>query len=244
MLVELTERLSKSRRGFTPFRDKSLTGFTLIELLVVVAIIAILAAILLPALSRVRGMAKQAVCKSNLRQVGLAFHMYAISNHGFLPKLDFSKTWFEAINPYLPMSPCPGETYIARTRIKQCPSAPRLGADPATTVFNYSYKLNNRLRRTQSGTAIGAVDWRLIDSIPSPSKTVLVFDGEADGHLAPHTHPTGSWVVTARRHKGGACLLFVDGHVRWHIEEFRTDQPWGWHEGNPGPFYWNPHGGD
>ncbi|MBT9133239.1 MAG: hypothetical protein DDT33_01775 [Firmicutes bacterium] len=182
-------------------------------------------------------MAKQAVCKSNLRQVGLAFHMYAISNHGFLPKLDFSKTWFEAINPYLPMKQCPGETDIARTRIKQCPSYKYTAA----ATFNYSYKLNNRLGRTQHGATTGA-HWRLIDSIPSPSKTVLVFDGVADGSRTPHTTPTGSWVVTARRHKGGACLLFVDGHVRWHIEEFRTGMSYGWN--NPGPFYWNPHGGD
>ncbi len=55
-------------------------GFTLIELLVVIAIIAILMAILMPALNRVREQGKRAVCLSNLKQLALSWIMYADEN--------------------------------------------------------------------------------------------------------------------------------------------------------------------
>ncbi len=80
-------------------------GFTLIELLVVVAIIALLMAILMPTLTRVRRQAKSAADQVSLRQWGLCFSMYADDNDGSFPEgnpsgKDPSKMWIYILHPY------------------------------------------------------------------------------------------------------------------------------------------------
>jgi prepilin-type N-terminal cleavage/methylation domain-containing protein len=102
----------------TKFVTPKRRGFTLIELLVVIAIIAILAAILFPVFAQARAKARQAVCISNVKQLGLGFMMYVqdydedfpywawgnsspIGGCSGAPCGHFESIWFNAIYPYV-----------------------------------------------------------------------------------------------------------------------------------------------
>ena len=84
---------AKSKRCGSAFCGISKEGFTLVELLVVIAIIALLMAILLPALGRARELGKRAVCMHSLKQLGFGWYMYCDDNKEKVPPGDVWYSW-------------------------------------------------------------------------------------------------------------------------------------------------------
>ncbi len=79
-------------------------GFTLVELLVVISIIAMLLAVLMPALGRARASGLKVVCQSNLKQLGMGISLYAAEWRDYAPTgypCEGSKAWFYALEPYV-----------------------------------------------------------------------------------------------------------------------------------------------
>jgi prepilin-type N-terminal cleavage/methylation domain-containing protein/prepilin-type processing-associated H-X9-DG protein len=204
-------------------------AFTLIELLTVIAIIGVLAAILIPTVGRARRAAHQATSSSNLRQLGIAFRLYAEEHRGNFPATSHddvtgANSWVFTLRPYL------GNV----DEVRVCPLDARAEAVRAQRLS--SYALNEWLTPAMGPFGVGNARYSNLARLRDPTRVFVAFcvrDTLPPSISQDHTHstiwtrwtrvtddidpdrfrdPSGSR-ATART-SGAAPYLFADGSVR------------------------------
>ncbi|MBN8246389.1 MAG: prepilin-type N-terminal cleavage/methylation domain-containing protein [Verrucomicrobia bacterium] len=194
-----------------PVRPGVPRGFTLVELLVTLALIGLLAALLLPALSRATTRSRQVACIGNLRQIGIAFHVFAHEHGGQFPQqvstngggaLEVSRTpepWWNVILPSVaPFLAVSNE--LGNLKVLQCPAVRRLAPPEASGAG----------RSTDFAAVAGAV-WGdptsalVLDRNVDRVRTRRSTNGLAGGSLEV--------VWTPERHSGRGNVLWGDGHA-------------------------------
>jgi prepilin-type N-terminal cleavage/methylation domain-containing protein/prepilin-type processing-associated H-X9-DG protein len=209
-------------------------GFTLIELLVVIAIIAILAALLLPVLSRTKEKASRTICLNNQKQLDLGWQMYADESGGILASngVDFnaglavespSNSWVTG-NSGLDTNTTTitdGSIYpyVKNIQCYRCPSdtSPVLGT---TILILRTYSLSCFMGGPQEDIdKFGVKPLHKTSQIINSSRSLTFIDEDDatidDGHFL-YSATGNEWLnVPAWRHQNGDTLAFADGHVEY-----------------------------
>lgn len=214
---------------------KSRGAFTLIELLVVIAIIAILASMLLPALSKAKGQAQRANCMNNLKQLMLSVKMYAHDNQDQLPyagwgHAKFKPFWSHQIIPTSlgqedPPRAIEGEHGIydlTRGSIWPLTENASLYRCPTDHTNNVLWRQRGQKVSTylMNGSVVAYGDRRdnphKVTDYRS-SNDILMWEADHNFPLRFNDTSSAPWEpgVFAARHNGGANAAAVDGHVEY-----------------------------
>lgn len=186
-------------------RFNSQKAFTLVELLVVIAVIAILAGLLLPALARGKDQAYSTKCLSNFRQIGIGVMMYENDNNESLPLSSHqAASWVGVLQPL-----------VGGTNLWRCPR-------DQNKTRPYSFAINEYLLPPEPGET--RKNYSTYTSLPSGPETMMFAEARTNMVGSDHFHFTdpmdGGYSplsffaqVDVDRHKSSANYLFVDGHV-------------------------------
>jgi type II secretory pathway pseudopilin PulG len=186
---------------------------------VVIGIIAVLAGMLLPAVSRAKDRARAAQCTNNLRQWGLAYRQYADDNEDYLPRrgqgvkpleqITRSEDWFNALPPYLGL-PTYQQSFTNNQRLKArsnsvfvCPAA----IDPGSNHF-LPYGMNMNLCPWGNS---GTTEATKFGDVVRPAEVVTLAD--APGPYSA-TFPSNNPYTPVARHSRNVNILFLTGNVQ------------------------------